>query len=105
MIGDGIDELNGNALKKALRDRQAGGRQARRVLRSFDKILKEAASQKFTLGLHAAYDSASERDALMDLEIQLVNADGSPNTTGQRYMQAAGRGDFQEILAASNRTS
>src|SRR4029077_9261207 len=30
---------------------------------------------------------------------RLRNADGSPNATGQRYMQAAGRGDFQEVLA------
>ena len=100
LIGEEIDKLNGNALKKALEIVKQVVAKRDAFFSSFDKILKEAASQKFTLGLHAAYHSATERDALVDVDIRLVNADGSPNTTGQRYMQAAGRGDFQEILAS-----
>jgi len=100
LIGEGIDKLNGNALKKAFEVVKQVVARRDAFFASFDKILKEAASQKFMLGLHAAYHAATERDALVDLEIRLVNADGSPNATGQRYMQAAGRGDFQEILAS-----
>ena len=100
LIGDGIDKLNGNALKKALDVVKQVVARRDAFFASFDKILKEAASQKFTLALHAAYHSSTERDALVDLDIRLVNADGSPNATGQRYLQAAGRGDFQEILAS-----
>jgi hypothetical protein len=100
LIGEGIDKLNGNALKKALEVVTQVVAKRDAFFASFDKILKEAASQKFTLGLHAAYHSASERDALVDIDIRLLNDDGSPNATGQRYMQAAGRGDFQEILAS-----
>ncbi|MES1256502.1 MAG: hypothetical protein ABUS56_12880 [Acidobacteriota bacterium] len=100
LIGDRIDTLNGNALKKALDVVKQVVARRDAFFASFDKILKEAASQKFMLGLHAAYHSATERDALVDLDIRLVNADGSPNLTGHRYMQAAGRGDFQEILAS-----
>ena len=100
LIGEGIDKLNGNALKKALEVVKQVVAKRDAFFSSFDKILKEAASQKFTLGLHAAYQSATERDALVDVDIRLVNADGSPNPTGQRYLQAAGRGDFQEILAS-----
>jgi hypothetical protein len=62
--------------------------------------LKEAAAQKFTLGLHAAYNSSSEHDALIDLEIKLREADGTVNRTGLGFMAAAGRGDFQDVLAS-----
>src|SRR5262249_31625869 len=65
---------------------------------SFDKILKEAAVQKFTLALHAAYNRASENDALIDMEIKLRDGDAI-NPIGLKYMAAAGRGDFQEVLA------
>ena len=101
LIGGSLDTLNNSKeLKEALDIVKKVVAKRDDFFGSFDKILKEAASQKFTLGLHAAYQSATERDALVDVEIRLVNPDGSPNLTGQRYMQAAGRGDFQEVLAS-----
>ena len=100
LIGSALDKLNGNALKRAGQTVQqiSGRRDA--FFKTFDRILEEAASQKATLALHAAYNRASERDALIDMEIRLRNPDGSPNAVGQRYMAAAGRGDFQEALAS-----
>ncbi len=100
LIGSPIDQLNGNGLKKALDAVKAVVAKRDEFFSSFDKILEEAAAQKFALALHAAYNAASERDALVDMEIRLRQPDGSPNATGLRYMQAAGRGDFQEALAS-----
>jgi hypothetical protein len=100
LIGERLDSLNGNALKKAFEVVKQVVAKRDAFFASFDKILKEAASQKFTLGLHAAYHTATEREALVDVDIRLINPNGSANLTGQRYMQAAGRGDFQEILAS-----
>ena len=100
LVGSAIDQLNGNGLKKALDAVKAVVAKRGEFFNSFDKILEEAAGQKFTAALHAAYNSASERDALIDMEIRLRQPDGSPNATGLRYMQAAGRGDFQEVLAS-----
>ena len=94
LIGNAIDKLNGNELKKAFEAVKQVVARRDAFFATFDKILKEAAAQKFTLALHAAYNSADERDALMDMEIRLVNEDGSPNLVGQRYMAAAGRGRF-----------
>jgi hypothetical protein len=100
LVGSAIDQLNGNGLKKALDAVKAVVAKRGEFFTSFDKILKEAAAQKFTVALHAAYNASSERDALIDMEIRLLQPDGSPNATGLRYMQAAGRGDFQEVLAS-----
>jgi hypothetical protein len=99
VIGDALDQLNGKALKRAFTIVQDVVNARDKFFTTFDSILKEAAAQSFTLDLHAAYNSASERDALIDMEIKLLEADGSPNAAGQRFMEAAGRGDFQEVLA------
>lgn len=99
VIGDALDQLNGKGLKKAFTVVQDVVRARDRFFTTLDNVLKEAAAQSFTLDLHAAYNSASERDALIDMEIKLLESDGSPNATGQRFMEAAGRGDFQEVLA------
>jgi hypothetical protein len=100
LVGSAIGQLNGNALKKALDAVKAVVAARDQFFNSFDTILKEAAAQKFTQALHGAYNSSSERDALIDMEIRLRQPDGSPNATGLRYMEAAGRGDFQEVLAS-----
>ena len=100
LVGDAVDQLNGNALKKAfqvVRD-VVGARD--RFFKEFDQVLEEAASQRFTLGLHAAYRTASEADALVDMEIRLREPDGRPCAPGLRLMEAAGRGDFVEALAS-----
>jgi hypothetical protein len=100
LIGTAIDSLNGNALKQALETTKQVVARRDAFFASFDKILKEAAAQKFRLALHAAYHRASEDDALIDMEIKLREADGTVNPTGLKYMNAAGRGDFEEVLAS-----
>jgi len=99
LIGRGIDSLNGSDLKKALDTVKQVVAKRDAFFKSFDNILKEAAAQKFTLGLHAAYNSASEHDALIDMEIKLRELDGSVNPLGLEFMAAAGRGDFQDVLS------
>src|SRR5262249_53774253 len=85
VIGDAIDHLNGKALKKAFAVVQDVVKARDKFFATFDNILKEAAAQSFTMDLHAAYNSSSERDALIDLEIKLLEPDGSPNSAGQRF--------------------
>jgi hypothetical protein len=99
LIGQAIDQLNGKTLKKAFEVVQQVVKARDTFFDTFDKILKEAAAQSFSLDLHAAYARATERDALIDVEIKLRETDGTVNATGQRFMQSAGKGDFQEILA------
>jgi hypothetical protein len=99
LIGDSLDKLNGKDMKKAFQIVQKVVEGRDKFFTAFDKILKEAASQSFALNLHAAYNRSNERKAIIDVEIKLREADGSKNATGVYFMQAAGRGDFQEILA------
>jgi len=99
LVGKGIDALNGSDLKKALDAVKQVVAKRDSFFKSFDKILQDSAAQKFTLALHAAYNSASEGDALIDMEVKLREANGSVNAMGLQFMAAAGRGDFQDVLA------
>jgi hypothetical protein len=65
----------------------------------FDEALKAAASQSFHADFSAAYSSSNERNALIDLDLRLINHDGTPCEKGIRLMKAAGGGDFSEVLA------
>jgi hypothetical protein len=64
----------------------------------FDNLLEEAAGQKFTAEIGLAYDRADEREALIDVDIRLQNADGRPNDRGLAFMAQAGLGNFTDIL-------
>jgi hypothetical protein len=99
LIGDALDKLNGKDLKSAFDAVKKVVAARDKFFDTFDRILKEAAAQSFALNLHAAYNSADERAAMVDIEIKLREANGSANVVGQRFMEAAGRGDFQEVLA------
>lgn len=99
LIGDSLAQMNGNALKRAFETVQTVVSSRDTFFQTFDKVLTEAASQSFALNLHAAYSRSDEHTAMIDVELRLQNADGTDNATGLRYMEAAGRGDFQEILA------
>ena len=99
LIGDAVDKINGNALKKAFQAVHEIVTARDKFFKKFDEILGEAAAQRFTLGLHAAYRAASASDALIDLEIRLREDDGQPCIAGQRLMEAAGRGEFSDALA------
>jgi hypothetical protein len=99
LIGAAVDKLDGNALQQAFQAVKDVVAARDKFFNTFDRILKEAAAQTFTMDLHAAYNSATESQALIDVEIKLQEADGSPNAAGLRLMEAAGRGDFQDVLA------
>ncbi len=99
LIGEAVDKLNPEGLNRAFAVVQQVVKARDRFFATFDNILKEAAAQSFAFDLHAAYNSASESQALIDMEIKLQELDGSPNAMGLRLMGAAGRGDFQEALA------
>jgi hypothetical protein len=99
LIGSSLDKLNGKELKRAFEIVQKVVNARDSFFNTFDTVLKEAASQSYAMNLHAAYSSANEQAAMIDVEIRLQEADGSQNATGARFMAAAGSGDFQEVLA------
>ncbi len=99
LINREIDQLNGKDLKKAFDIVQKVVQAKDAFWNKFDAILKEAASQTASLKINAAYNGSDERDALIDLEIRLVDDAGQPVTSGQRFMKLAALGDFQDVLA------
>jgi hypothetical protein len=99
LIGSSLDRLNSKDLKRAFEIVQKVVNARDSFFNAFDSVLKEAASQSYAMNLHAAYSRSDEQRAMIDIEIKLQEADGSQNATGTRFMEAAGRGDFQEILA------
>lgn len=62
----------------------------------FDDALSAASSQSFNLELNAAYENSTETTALIDIDINLNDPAGIP------FLQAAGVGDFSQILANYN---
>jgi hypothetical protein len=99
MLNRGIDSLNSKDLKNAFTIVQTIVKAKDAFWAKFDNALKEAARQTFSLGIEAAYASADERTALIDLDIRLVDDNNQPIPAGQRFMALAGRGDFQDVLA------
>ncbi len=99
LINQEIDKLNGKDLKKAFEIVQKVVHARDAFWKQFDNALKQAAQQTFGLNINAAYNRSDERTALIDLEIRLMDDAGNPVPAGQRFMQLAARGDFQEVLA------
>ena len=101
LLGRTIDTLNSKDLKAAFDIVQQVAKARERFWDTFDQKLTEAAQQTLALNLHSEYNRIDERTALIDLEVKLADeTSGLPNPTGQRLMQAAGRGDFRELLAS-----
>ncbi len=99
LIGQELDKLeNSKEIKKAAADIQEIVSMRDDFWKTFDEKLKDAAKQTFSLKLHAEYRRASERDALVDIDIRLKEK-GQALPTGQQLMESAGRGDFRKILA------
>jgi hypothetical protein len=94
LIGKGIDSLSNSEIGHAV----TRIHQALEATKTFEDKLyakfKDAVDQSFSFRLHAEYSRASERDALIDVMINL-NTD-----QGKALMQSAGRGEFQEVLAS-----
>jgi hypothetical protein len=57
---------------------------------------KEAANSSFKFSLHAGYSRASERDALIDVQIRAGHA------RGPELLRLAGLGDFEKILTTGD---
>lgn len=57
---------------------------------------REAASASYKVALHAEYSRASERDSLVDVEINLGDV------RGKDLLSAAGKGDFEKILSVED---
>lgn len=81
------------AFAKALRNDAAG------FLGRFDDLLRQAAVQSFTLDLNSVYSHSTESKALIDVELRLLNDNGTPCVPGQTWMRQAGLGNFQPILS------
>jgi hypothetical protein len=60
------------------------------------RAIREATNSAYQVALHAEYSRASERDALVDVLINLA----APQ--GQSLLQQAGRGDFHAVLTNPN---
>ncbi|MBK7929658.1 MAG: hypothetical protein IPJ98_19905 [Bryobacterales bacterium] len=95
LIGKAIKELNNSdEAKKAVKSIHDFVREEQAFEKRFNDVLKMAARQRLSASLHAEYSRATERDALIDVEINLETA------RGLELMKAAGRGDFRDILAS-----
>jgi hypothetical protein len=60
------------------------------------KAVREATGAAYRLGLHAEYSRATERDALVDVSINLGDPQGAP------MLAQAARGDFHAVLTTRN---
>jgi len=93
LIGKAVRQMSNSELGKAV----TRIHQVLASVQDFENKLynqfKTAANQSLTLSLHAEYDRASTRDALVDMFIN-VSTD-----QGKQLMQAAGKGDFQDALS------
>jgi hypothetical protein len=107
-LGHFLTRLTGIAIDKTLSNKEvkavleiarsvAGAKDA--FWEKFDHVLEQAAAQSLKAGVHAAYRRAEESDALIDVEIKLLESDGQPNTAGQSLMRSAGSGDFAGVLS------
>ena len=99
-----VERLIGSAINDDVKAASKKVQGALKFIDEFEKTLygkfKQGLIQSFSLDLHAGYSRASERDALIDVMIKLQDGEGVPNPPGISLMQAAGRGDFQDVLAA-----
>jgi hypothetical protein len=94
LLGTTIDQLKNSELGKSFNRLH----QALAAISSFETSVyakfKDAVQQSLTFNLHAEYNRASESDALIDVEINISTP------LGKSLLQAAGRGDFQDVLAS-----
>ncbi|HUJ20160.1 MAG TPA: hypothetical protein VLX58_01505 [Bryobacteraceae bacterium] len=102
LIGNAVGGLQGSPLTQAFQTVMAflGAikKKADGFYAQFEEYVKKAATHSFSLDINAAYQRADERGALIDLDVRLVNDDGSPCMQGQKFIKSAGIGDFSETL-------
>ena len=93
LIGKGIGQLSNSELGQTITRLHKILDASRDFENKVYAKFKEAAKQSFSFKLHAEYSRASQRDALIDVMINLASDEG------KALMRAAGHGDFQDILA------
>jgi hypothetical protein len=94
LIGAGIDELRDHGKVEAIRKRLHDTLTAINDFegKAYDKF-KDALTQSYSFNLHAAYNRASDSDALLDVEINVTTP------AGVALLQKAGAGECHEVLA------
>lgn len=91
LFGKTIKELSTSEFGKNLKKTLGAAKTFEdRLYRKF----KEAASQSASFHLHSEYSRASERDALIDVMLNVSTDEG------KALMRDAGQGDFQAVLAS-----
>ena len=90
IIGTAVDHFDKNKLNKVLVQLQRIGDIEKNL---FDK-LKETLNQTATLALHAEYVRASEKDVLLEIEVNPATG------AGNKLLHAAAGGDFSGVLSA-----
>ena len=98
ILGKAVSTINKSDFNNLVKFVQEVEKGVQGFFGKLDQALKEAAKQKFTANLSLAYESSSEADALIDVDIRLRNTDGTDNAAGLGLMQSAGLGDFSGIL-------
>jgi hypothetical protein len=98
LIGRAVDSLEGRELKSAFELIKEIAGKRKQFWDTFDKALETAASQKFSLAISEAYKSASERTALIDIEVRL-RREGEPFPAGLQMLREAAHGDFVNLLS------
>src|SRR5262249_39784776 len=92
-IGQGIAKLSDSKLGQIIQQLPQVLDKAKSFENTVYAKFKEAAKQSFSFQLHAEYSRASERDALIDVLINMASDEG------KALMKAAGQGDFAAVLA------
>lgn len=93
LIGQSIEKLSNTELGDAVRKFHKVLDSIEQFKNTFYEKLKDTFNQSFQFQLHAEYSRASERDALVDFELDLTTA------KGKELMKRAGHGDFADVLA------
>jgi hypothetical protein len=99
ILGKAVSALSSSDFKDLVNFIQEVAKGEQGFFGALDTALTEAASQKFTADISLSYDRSDETTALIDVDIRLVNPDGSSNAAGIAFMKSAGMGDFTAILA------
>jgi hypothetical protein len=98
ILGKAVAAIDKNDFNNLVKFVQAVEKGEQGFFGKLDQLLKEAAGQKFTADINLAYESSSETDALIDVDIRLQNSDGTDNADGLSFMRSAGLADFTAIL-------
>lgn len=96
LIGNAFNQIPAGDLQQVLNVAKQISDGTAAFWKHFDDALTEASSQSFTLEINSAWERSDETTALIDVDINLKDP------AGTLFLQAAGVGDFSDILAKYN---